>query len=79
MTKIIERNTTIPTKRSELFTTDSSNQGTMFLHIVEGESERASQNRSLAVLELTDLPPRWDSFRSLLPRIPDPADGSDST
>ncbi|MEV4680002.1 caspase, EACC1-associated type [Streptomyces kurssanovii] len=56
-TKLIERNTTIPTRRSELFVANAPNRTTMVLHIVEGEREPASENRSLAVLELTDLPP----------------------
>ncbi|MFD3589695.1 Hsp70 family protein [Streptomyces sp. NPDC058683] len=57
MTKVIERNTTIPTKRSEIFVTKVRNQTSIVLHILEGEREEASKNRSLAVLELTDLPP----------------------
>ncbi|MGD1216920.1 Hsp70 family protein [Streptomyces krungchingensis] len=56
MTKIIERNTTIPTKRSELFFTQVKNQTSIVLHILEGEWEETSRNRSLAVLELTGLP-----------------------
>ncbi|MGW0631135.1 Hsp70 family protein, partial [Streptomyces sp. NPDC002758] len=56
MTKVIERNTTIPTRRSETFVTRVTNQTTMVMHVLEGERERASENRSLAVLELTDLP-----------------------
>ncbi|MGW1801594.1 Hsp70 family protein, partial [Streptomyces sp. NPDC001984] len=56
MTKVIERNTTIPTRRSEVFVTKATNQTTVVLHILEGEREQAAENRSLAVLELTDLP-----------------------
>ncbi|MEU5114309.1 Hsp70 family protein [Streptomyces longwoodensis] len=56
MTKVIERNTTIPIKRSEVFVTRAKNQTTLVVHILEGERERAPDNRSLAVLELTDLP-----------------------
>ncbi|GGW74561.1 hypothetical protein CP966_00195 [Streptomyces galilaeus] len=56
MTKMIERNTTIPTKHSEVFVTGATNQTTMILHVLEGEGERPSENTSLAVLELTDLP-----------------------
>ncbi|NUT31227.1 MAG: Hsp70 family protein [Streptomyces sp.] len=56
MTKLIERNTTIPTKRSKVFVTRARKQTTMIVHVLEGERERASDNRSLAVLELTDLP-----------------------
>ncbi|MGW1802116.1 Hsp70 family protein, partial [Streptomyces sp. NPDC001984] len=57
MTKVIERNTTIPTKRSEIFVTGARNQTTVVLHILEGEREQASENKSLAILQLTDLPP----------------------
>ncbi|MGW0649946.1 Hsp70 family protein, partial [Streptomyces umbrinus] len=56
-TKLIERNTTIPTRRSETFATKATNQTTVVLHIVEGERELVSKNRSLAVLEITDLQP----------------------
>ncbi|MFC8669022.1 Hsp70 family protein [Streptomyces sp. NPDC057199] len=56
-TKVIERSTTIPTRRGDTFAIQATNQTAMVLHIVEGESEWASKNRSLAVLELTDLPP----------------------
>ncbi|WP_435220635.1 caspase, EACC1-associated type [Streptomyces sp. Tue6028] len=56
-TRVIERNTTIPTRRSENFVTTATNQTAMVLHILEGDREAAAANRSLAVLELTDLPP----------------------
>ncbi|MFC9679022.1 Hsp70 family protein [Streptomyces sp. NPDC056948] len=56
MTKLIKRNTTIPTMRSEDCVTRERNQTTMIVHILEGERELAPDNRSLAVLELTDLP-----------------------
>ncbi|MEU3664319.1 Hsp70 family protein [Streptomyces sp. NPDC032940] len=52
-TKLIERNTTIPTKRSEIFTTHTDDQTTVVLHVVEGEREDPARNRTLAVLELT--------------------------
>ncbi|MFB7850872.1 MULTISPECIES: Hsp70 family protein [unclassified Streptomyces] len=55
-TKLIERNTTIPTKRSEIFTTHTDHQPAVILHVVEGEQEDAARNRPLAVLELA-LPP----------------------
>ncbi|WP_225798172.1 Hsp70 family protein [Streptomyces aculeolatus] len=55
-TKLIERNTTIPTKRSEIFTTHTDDQTTVVLHVVEGEQEDPARDRTLAVLELT-LPP----------------------
>jgi molecular chaperone DnaK len=53
--KIIERNTTIPTKRSEVFSTGIDNQETVTLHLLEGERESAGDNRPLAVFELTGL------------------------
>lgn len=52
----VERNTTIPIKRGEVFVTQAKNQTTLVVRILEGEGGRASDNRSLAVLELTDLP-----------------------
>jgi molecular chaperone DnaK (HSP70) len=54
--KLIERNTTIPTKRSEYFTTHTDNQPTAVLHFVEGEEDKPTRNRTLSVLELA-LPP----------------------
>ena len=57
MTKLIERNSTIPTKRSEVFTTADDNQPSVEVHVLQGEREMASGNRSLGRFHLTDLPP----------------------
>ena len=57
MTKIIERNTTIPTKRSEVFTTAEDNQPSVMIQVYQGEREMARDNKSLGNFELTGLPP----------------------
>lgn len=54
---LIERNTTVATKRSEIFTTSTSNQPSIVLHFVEGENDKPSENATLAVLEVGGLPP----------------------
>lgn len=56
-TKIIERNTTIPTKKSKIFTTAEDNQSFVSVHILQGERELVEFNKSLAKFELTDIPP----------------------
>ncbi|MFD2091158.1 molecular chaperone DnaK [Blastococcus deserti] len=57
MTKIIERNTTIPTRRSEVFSTAEDNQPSVEVHVLQGEREMAAFNKSLGRFHLTDLPP----------------------
>ena len=57
MTKLIERNSTIPTKRSEVFTTADDNQPSVEVHVLQGEREMAAANRTLGRFHLTDLPP----------------------
>ena len=57
MTKLIERNTTIPTRKSEIFSTAEDNQPSVEVHVLQGEREMASGNKSLGKFQLTGIPP----------------------
>ena len=57
MTKIIERNTTIPTRATQVFSTAEDNQTAVTVHVLQGEREKASENKSLGRFDLTDIPP----------------------
>jgi len=57
MTKLIQKNTTIPTKASQVFSTADDNQNAVTIHVLQGEREMASGNKSLGQFNLTDIPP----------------------
>jgi molecular chaperone DnaK len=56
-TPLIEKNTTIPTKKSQVFSTAEDNQTAVTIHVVQGERKQAAQNKSLGRFDLTDIPP----------------------
>ncbi len=57
MTPLIEKNTTIPTRKSQVFSTADDNQTAVTIHVVQGERKQASQNKSLGRVDLADIPP----------------------
>jgi len=57
MTKLIDKNTTIPTKASQVFSTAEDNQGAVTVHVLQGEREQAAANKSLGRFDLADIPP----------------------
>ena len=57
MTKLIEKNTTIPTKAQQVFSTAEDNQTAVTVHVLQGEREQASANKSLGRFDLSDIPP----------------------
>ncbi len=57
MTKLIERNTTIPTKKTEVFSTAEDNQTTVEIHVLQGEREMATHNKTIGKFQLTGIPP----------------------
>ncbi len=57
MTKLIEKNTTIPTRATQVFSTADDNQSAVTVHVLQGERERADANKSLGRFDLTDIPP----------------------
>lgn len=56
-TKLIEKNTTVPTKKSQIFSTAADNQPAVSIHVIQGEREMAQDNKTIGRFELTDIPP----------------------
>ena len=56
-TKLIEKNTTVPTKKSQVFSTAADNQPAVSIHVLQGEREMAQDNKTIGRFELTDIPP----------------------
>ncbi|RWX43920.1 Hsp70 protein [Candidatus Electrothrix communis] len=69
MTKLIEKNTTVPTKKSQVFSTAADNQPAVSIHVLQGEREMADANKTIGRFELSDIPtaPRPGYPRSRLP------------
>ncbi len=57
MTKLIEKNTTVPTRKSQIFSTATDNQPAVSIHVLQGEREMAADNKTIGRFELTDIPP----------------------
>jgi molecular chaperone DnaK len=57
MTKLIDKNTTVPTKKSQIFSTAADNQPAVSIHVLQGEREMAQDNKTIGRFELTDIPP----------------------
>ncbi|MCI5159806.1 MAG: molecular chaperone DnaK, partial [Candidatus Electrothrix sp. AUS1_2] len=57
MTKLIEKNTTVPTKKSQIFSTAADNQPAVSIHVLQGEREMATNNKTIGRFELSDIPP----------------------
>ena len=65
MTKLIEKNTTIPTKATQTFSTAEDGQGAVTIHVLQGERDRAADNKSLGKFDLTEIPPQPRGMQSV--------------